>query len=334
MPNIITHTLFAQEIFDKVDEATHDLFEPRLQLLEIGSNGPDFLFFHGMNPKDFYKKSDLRVAGSMFHAAHVNDFYQKALISIRNEQDEDIKKDMMTYVCGHLCHWALDAISHPYVFYRTGPCKGKSAWYHHRFESLLDAIMLKVKRECTIEDFKFYEVCDVTKEQARAIARIYVVAIRQILGFDIKPHQILESLNDWHFIETLFYDASGDKLKALQTLETFTKAYNSLSGYIVPNHPDDPYDVMNLLHTRWHHPSDSSFVSTESFFDLYDRAQLLAMEAIRLFLAACQNPDLDEDLLLLIKDRNYNLGVSNQAEMTNFDLIFESSIVKLNPIEK
>ena len=322
MPNIITHTLFAQEIFDKVDEATHDLFEPRLQLLEIGSNGPDFLFFHGMNPKDFYKKSDLRVAGSMFHAAHVNDFYQKALISIRNEQDEDIKKDMMTYVCGHLCHWALDATSHPYVFYRTGPCKGKSAWYHHRFESLLDAIMLKV-RECTIEDFKFYEVCDVTKEQARAIARIYVVAIRQILGFDIKPHQILESLNDWHFIETLFYDASGDKLKALQTLETFTKAYNSLSGYIVPNHPDDPYDVMNLLHTRWHHPSDSSFVSTESFFDLYDRAQLLAMEAIRLFLAACQNPDLDEDLLLLIKDRNYNLGVSNQAEMTNFDLIFE-----------
>ena len=26
MPNIITHTLFAQEIFDKVNENTHDLF--------------------------------------------------------------------------------------------------------------------------------------------------------------------------------------------------------------------------------------------------------------------------------------------------------------------
>ena len=143
MPNIITHTLFAQEIFDKVDENTHDLFEPKLHLLEIGSNGPDFLFFHGMNPKDFFKKSDLRVSGSMFHAGHVNEFYQKALISIRNEADEEIKKDMMTYVCGHLCHWALDATSHPYVFYRTGTCKGKSAWYHHRFESLIDAIMLK-----------------------------------------------------------------------------------------------------------------------------------------------------------------------------------------------
>ena len=237
--------------------------------------------------------------------------------------DEEIKKDMMTYVCGHLCHWALDATSHPYVFYRTGTCKGKSAWYHHRFESLIDAIMLKVKKECTIEDFKFYEISDASKEEARAIARIYVPAIRQILGFEIKPHQIMESLKDWHFIESLFYDASGDKLKALQTLETFTKAYNSLSGYIVPNEPDDPYDVMNLLHTRWVHPSDDTLVSTESFFDLYDKAQLLAMEAIRLFLAACENPDLDDDLLNLIKDRNYNLGTNDHKEMINFDLIYE-----------
>lgn len=323
MPNIITHTLFAQEIFDKVDENTHDLFEPRLHLLEIGSNGPDFLFFHGMNPKDFFKKSDLRVSGNMFHAGHVNEFYQKALISIRNEADEEIKKDMMTYICGHLCHWALDATSHPYVFYRTGTCKGKSAWYHHRFESLIDAIMLKVKKECTIKDFKFYEISDASKEETRAIARIYVPAIRQILGFEIKPHQIMESLKDWHFIESLFYDASGDKLKALQTLETFTKAYNSLSGYIVPNEPDDPYDVMNLLHTRWVHPSDGTMVSTESFFDLYDKSQLLAMEAIRLFLAACVNPDLDGDLLNLIQDRNYNLGTNDHKEMINFDLIYE-----------
>ena len=224
---------------------------------------------------------------------------------------------------GHLCHWALDATSHPYVFYRTGTCKGKSAWYHHRFESLMDAIMLKVKKECTIEDFKFYEISDASKEEVRAIARIYVPAIRQILGFEIKPHQIMESLKDWHFIESLFYDASGDKLKALQALETFTKAYNSLSGYIVPNEPDDPYDVMNLLHTRWVHPSDDTLVSTESFFDLYDKAQLLAMEAIRLFLAACENPDLDGDLLNLIQDRNYNLGTNDHKEMLNFDLIYE-----------
>ena len=68
----------------------------------------------------------------------------------------------------------------------------------------MDAIMLKVKKECTIEDFNFYEISDASKEEARAIARIYVPAIRQILGFEIKPHQIMESLKDWHFIESLY----------------------------------------------------------------------------------------------------------------------------------
>ena len=323
MPNIITHTLFAQDIFNKVDKQTHDLLEPRNQLFEIGSNGPDFLFFHGLNPRHFAMSSDLRKAGSIFHGKHVNDFYQNALISIRLEKDEEIKKDMMAYVCGHLCHWALDSTSHPYIFYRTGTCKGKSAWYHHRFESLLDAIMLKMKKECTIEDFKFYEVCDVTKEQARAIARIYVPAIRQILGFDVKGHQILDSLNDWHFIEHIFYDASGKKINALQNVENITKSYNFLSGYIVPNQPDDPYDVINLLHKRWVHPSDDSLVSTESFFDLYDKALLLAQEAIRIFLTACQNEEQDKDLMLLIQNRNYNLGKNDDAPMTNFDLIYK-----------
>jgi len=47
------------------------------------------------------------------------------------------------------------------------------------------------------------------------------------------------------------------------------------------------------------------------------------MEAIRLFLAACENPDLDDDLLNLIKDRNYNLGTNDHKEMINFDLIYE-----------
>ncbi len=322
MPNIITHTLFAQDVFERVDDSLKNIVEPRLQLFEIGSNGPDFLFFHGLNLKDFYKSSFLRKAGNEFHAGHVNEFYHQALVSIRNEENDDIKNDMITYVCGHLCHWALDSTTHPYVFYRTGTCKGKSAWYHHRFESLIDAIMLKVKKECTIEDFKFYEICDAPLEYARAIARIYVPAIRLILGYDVKGHEILDSLKDWHSIERLFYDASGKKIEGLKAFEAITRSDNMLSGYIVPNHADDPYDVMNLLHNRWVHPSDDSFISTESFFDLYDKALLLASEVIRLFISSIANPDYEKDFLQVIGNRNYNLGKSDQKEMHNFDLIY------------
>ncbi len=322
MPNIITHTLFAQDAFEKVDESLREVIEPRLQLFEIGSNGPDFLFFHGLNVKDFYKSSDLRKAGNAFHAGHVNDFYHQAIVSIQNEKDEEIKKDMMTYVCGHLCHWALDSTTHPYVFYRTGTCKGKSAWYHHRFESLIDAIMLKVKKECTIEDFKFYSICDAPIEYVRAIARVYVPAIRKILGYDVKGHDIYDSLKDWDAMEQIFYDASGKKITGLKAFEKITNTDNLLSGYIVPNVPDDPYDVMNLLHNRWIHPSDDTLISTESFFDLYEKALLLANEVIRLFVLSINNSDYEKDFLQVIGNRNYNLGKNDQKEMYNFDLIY------------
>lgn len=322
MPNIITHTLFANDISVRVDDSIKSWLKPRMHLFQIGSNGPDFLFFHGMDPKKFYFKSDLRSAGSRFHAGNVNDFYQSALTSIRNEENEEVKWDMIAYMCGHLCHWALDSTSHPYIFYRTGTCKGKSAWYHHRFESVLDALLLEVKKECTIEDFKFYEISDASLEEARAIARVYVPAIRNIFGYDVQGHHILESLNAWCFMEKVFYDPNSKKIDLLKHIEKVTHTENFLSGYIVPSDVEDEYDVLNLKHNRWVHPSDSNFVSTESFFDLYDRALLLAQEAIRVFLACVDNPDNDSDLMLVLQDRNYDLGKSDREPMVNFDLIF------------
>ena len=46
MPNIITHTLFADEFLQEASPSLKEWLEPRRQLVEIGSNGPDFLFFH------------------------------------------------------------------------------------------------------------------------------------------------------------------------------------------------------------------------------------------------------------------------------------------------
>ncbi len=61
MPNIITHTLFAQEIFlirwMKTRMIYLNLDFTYWKLVRMART---FLFFHGMNPKDFLKKSDLR----------------------------------------------------------------------------------------------------------------------------------------------------------------------------------------------------------------------------------------------------------------------------------
>ena len=247
MPNIITHILFTDDVYEKLDDPKYDFLESRLQLMEVGGNGPDFLFFHNLNPTSFMKKTPLRKIGNEVHSHSINDFYASAVASIQKEKDPEIRQDMMTYTCGHLCHWALDSIAHPYVFYRTGRCTGKSSWWHHRFESLIDAIMLKVKNDCTISDFKAYETCEVSLEQARAIARIYVPAIRNVYKVDVLPHQILESLNDWCFVEKLFYDKKGTKFKISHSFEKVLRTESMISGFFVPDEPEDPFDTIKWI---------------------------------------------------------------------------------------
>lgn len=322
MPNIITHTLFADEFLEDASDSLKKWLIPRRQLVEIGANGPDFLFFHGLSPKRLFQKTPLRKLGGQVHSQSIREFYQVALACIRKEKEEAIQKDMTAYVMGHLMHWSLDSTAHPYVYYRTGKGTAQSSWWHHRFESLIDAILLKVKREQTIQDFQAYRITDASLEQVRAMARVYVPIAQTVYGVDVKPHQILESVEDWTFMQKVFYDASGKKFEFSHTLEKLIASESMISGFFVPNEPIDPFDTINLLHKEWVHPCDDTMTSTESFFDLYDKAMDKAFKVNALFLECLENPEKDEDFLSFIGQKDYDTGLEEQKEMKYFDLVY------------
>ncbi len=326
MPNIITHVLFARELKEtKLSESEKKKLENRDQLYEIGANGSDYLFFHGINKKRFYQKSKLRDLGHYVHRRGTNDFYRTALEVIRNEREEDVKADEVAYIMGHLTHWALDSTAHPYIFYRTGSGDQASKTRHHKMESLLDAILLKVKTGQTIHDFKVYEVCDVPIEDVRAISRVYVRVAKDVYNMEIQPHQVLESLNDWYGVQKKLYDNTGTKLKALITMEKSVGAPGLVSGLIVPNNPEDPCDVCNLLHNEWVHPCDKEKKSTDSFMDLYNLALEKAEKAIGLFLAAVEDSSNEEAFIQFLDNRNYTKGLSDNPKMVYFDPNMETN---------
>ena len=322
MPNIITHTLLADDFIEKSSPSIKEWLLPRKQLVEIGSNGPDFLFFHGLSPKRAFHKDSLRKWGNKVHSQKIREFYACALDSIHKDKDEAIQKDMIAYLMGHLMHWALDSTAHPYVYYRTGNDHKKSSQWHHRFESLIDAIMLKVKREQTIRDFKAYEVTDASLEQIRAICRIYVPVLRKVYGVHVLPHQIKESIEDWNFMEKVFYDQNGKKFDVSYRLETMIGQESLISGFFVPNQPEDPFDTMNLLHKEWVHPCDESKKSSESFFDLYEKALDKAFEVNTLLLECIEDPAKDEAFLNFIGEKDYNTGLDEDLPMKYFDLVY------------
>lgn len=317
MPNIITHALFAQDLLNKFDAPS---LNERTHLFQAGANGPDFLFFHNVPFPKTLRPTPLRKIAGELHQGHVNEFYASALESIRNEKNPDIREDMTAYACGHLAHWALDSVVHPYVYYKTGNCSGRSSWNHHRYESLLDAIMLKVKKNQTIQGFDASRIADCSMEEARAVSRIYVPAVRRIFSMEIEPHQILESLNDWESMQKVFRDPSGSKIRTARFFEKGLGISNLVSGYSVPAKVEDNVDLINLKHQVWHHPVTGE-ESDDSVFDLYQKALHRASVVIRLFLESISDPSREKSLLEYIDDRDYDTGMKNPSDMQYFDLL-------------
>lgn len=175
---------------------------------------------------------------------------------------------------------------------------------HHRFESLMDAIMLKLKRGQTIEE---YDVTRITKHkpfQARAIARIYVPAIKEIFQEDIRPYIIEEALQDWNDMQAVFRDVKGKKIAAAQKLEKPLGLSNLISGFMIPPEAEDNYDVLNLLHTPWKNPATGE-ISTETVLELYDKAVIKAVRAITLFFEAVADRSKEQAFFDFLDDQNY-----------------------------
>lgn len=317
MPNIITHTLFAEDVQKLLD---NENFKNRRQLFNVGSNGPDFLFFHRVTPGSFMKKAPLRKMGNALHSSHVNEFYADLVHHIREQKNESLKEDMIAYGAGHLCHWALDSTAHPYIFYRTGRCIKRSADRHHRFESLLDAAMLKIKNGETIKTFNpAMEVCDLTESEMKVIVNVYYPILREIFDEDIRPSMVRESLQNWKTMQQIFHDPDGKKVSALQKVEKLFGMENKFSGFGVPPVVEDNIDLLNLLHSQWRNPVTGE-IFTESFLDLYDEALHKAVTAIELFLLAIEDPSREEEFLDFLADRNYDTGMDTDEGMQYFDI--------------
>lgn len=322
MPNLITHTLFCEDVLDSLH---NELLDSHRMLFITGGEGPDFLFFHHSDPfVDAFVPSKLRKYGGIFHDEHVNAFYLSALSSIEQQKNSEIREDMIACLAGHLCHWALDSTMHPLIYARTGNCKGASSWNHHRYESLLDAALLMYRKHVTIKDYEPWKECfSSDRRTARAISQIYGPAIETIYGESIRPADFAQCLKDWERLQRRFYDPSGLKKTLLRPVENVLHLDNLMTGFSIPNNAEDNVDICNLLHTTWRHPV-TGIESTESVFDLLDKALEKAKTAITLFFDALNHPASTlhaQKWIDFLGDRNYDMDLPGSPEPVFFDLI-------------
>ena len=322
MPNIITHTIFCEEVLKTITNHKYrSIIEAHMEEYRIGTNGPDFFFFHGTFPLRKKNKSEIPMIGTMFHREKINLFYDTAIQTYHAQEEGTLKEAMASYVIGHYLHWQLDSIMHPYVVYRTGFKEAMSTYYHHRFESMMDTMLLDHYRHTSIKHFKTYEICKRSENSVKAIANIYLPCIAKCQNKIIASDLIKASLQDWEKAQRYLYDPNGIKYCSLKVIEKINHTPWYISGNVVRATIDQRYDVMNENHTLWKHPCTGK-ESFESVYDLMDRAMQEAQIGLSHLFHAMEDQDINP-LLRFIDDKTYANGVKGKAERLYKNVIYD-----------
>lgn len=324
MPNIITHAIFAYKVKAKLEHSSmKECITAYKNEFTIGSNGPDFLFFYDAVPWALSPDRSVSELGNKMHNSKVNEFYMKAIEIVKKEENPEMKQAMLSYLAGHLCHWALDKTVHPYIFYHTGTGTGISKGYHHRFESMLDTMMLKKFTNKSIKEFKYSRLCKQGKLSLDAISNYYTKIAEDVYDVTLTKEMISKSLKEWKNIQNYLYDSTGLKKMILTQIEKQADMPWAISGNVVPFKVEDPYDMLNKNRSEWKYPADPSITSNKTFMELFEDAIQVAVDAIHLLNDIVNGKTEDFAMAYFLKDQAYDTGVSGTKEMSEFYIIYE-----------
>lgn len=287
----------------------------------IGAQGPDIWLYHSSLP---WSNSEMcRITdeiGNIVHAERVNDFFASCLNTIRSNPYEEQQLAMISYVAGHLCHWALDSTAHPFIYYRTNGSTDETKYWHCRYEAMIDNYMMDPLKEEKRDCFPIKKLLNHDSLCEIAIQNLYYNALKEVWDIEIRDKYTHDALKD--FKSVLSYTSKKGFLYGLvYVYETLTNNNWQFTSHFITGEKDDTRDILNLNHQIWFHPCDSSEVHHEDFLELVEASIDKAVTALELFSDALGNGE-DEAFLKFIDNRNYETGLSHSEKMKYFDPIY------------
>ena len=128
MPDIVVHTKFGAEVFGRTEpDIDRDIYN-------FGLLGPDpYLFYRWYVPPFRHRVNRY---SAVMHRERTGGFLTE--LARRAVGDRAV----VSYLCGFLCHYALDAATHPYINEKAG----YSAVMHMAIEHRLDKMSGEIGR--------------------------------------------------------------------------------------------------------------------------------------------------------------------------------------------
>lgn len=275
MPALITHDFFGQDVYDHLFRTvggTHD----EAQAFLLGNQGPDPLFYSIVNPS----LREHNRLGNVMHSEKPSELITafKNSLSILDEDELPLGR---AYAFGFLCHYTLDSLVHPLVYFNEyrlcdagepGLSRTDGNEVHATIESELDELVLFKKRGETIETFfPWREILQADDRVLSIVSKMYAYAALVVYGRIIPQDMFAISVRGFRSVQKLFHSPTGRKRATLGRIEQLVRPF---SFYQAMSHrpielTESAYD--NHDHQSWEDPYTGE-VSTDGFWDRYEQA--------------------------------------------------------------
>ena len=292
MPDIATHHVFGQETRETLPETIRK---------EITDAPYDFALL-GPDPWFMYQigKSTRQGRGRRMHTTKTGAFLTALAERAKDGTDP---QNLFSYLAGFLCHYALDAATHPYIIWQTTetwPTKRA----HRDMEHALDILLMQREgiwgESHPVTDHHFPDI-RLPESMEADLDRVY----REIYGWEGATRDLNRC---WRRYRRLYREMEKP-LSALTTLAAVipTHRFRSIA------HARSAFldrDIENNGHGEWHEAYAPEITRRESFGDLVEQAKEDAARMITAAWAYAREGRIGrEELRAEIGNRSYLSGL-------------------------
>jgi len=283
MPSSITHTYFGIDVYNKLNTKNKNKINKSIEYFKTFCQGPDIFYFYNMfigkKSKDVYK------LGLNMHKYNSQNFFINTIKYIMNNNLKD-NPQVIAFLYGHICHYYLDTICHPFIYYKTGKLiKGNKNTYkyntkHADMEFFIDRYMINQREQMKPNKYKVYNaflnINNFNKELQDLINN--VIPYKNINKIYIK------SIKDMKlFFRIICYDKYKIKYYIYRIIDKITwGSIAKINEFSYGGDYKKNINYLNLNNKQWSHPCDKTITSKKSFFDLYEDAIKKCTEAIEI----------------------------------------------------
>ena len=281
MPGFATHYIFGRETYHalKKNPIKKNLYDNRASY-GLGLQGPDIFFYY--LPSYVLEGHNI---GSIAHVQETRAFFQgliQSCMTFRTQEERDIAE---AYLAGFLGHYTLDTVCHPYIYAMTHyHGKEEKAYFsrHAYLEVDIDTALLSLKLHRTPRSFHAADTLRLTLRQKRVIADMLFYAYRYAFPeMKFRRYTMHLAIFSMQLGMRILHDDTGKKKALVRLTEKYCLGYPLFSPLFPSDNLFFRTDPFNLRHASWKNPWDDSLVSSESFFELYEKAKALYISRIR-----------------------------------------------------